>query len=140
MSEFLVLLAIHIFFGSLGIACAAGAILTVKGSTLHRFFGRWFFYAMCGIFFTAIPISLLTANRFLFLIAIFSFYFAYTGFRYAKRHTAKIPWYDWAITLVTLLCSLLMIGWGFFQFNFQQVDTLVLLVFGGIGLIFTIND
>ena len=47
------------------------------------------------IFFTAIPMSIVSGNVFLFLIAIFSFYLAYAGMRFARNRTGIANIFDW---------------------------------------------
>lgn len=81
---FIFLLSIHVTCGFTSLFSAFGAILSSKGQSKHRFFGKFFFYGMTGIFITAIPIALIKNNLFLFLIAVFSYYLAFTGWRYAK--------------------------------------------------------
>ena len=45
---------------------------------------------MAVIFLTAIPMSIASSNVFLFLIAIFSFYLAYAGMRFAIKETEQV--------------------------------------------------
>ena len=73
------LLALHICAGSLALASAGAALAAKKGSRFHRWAGRAFFYAMTVIFLTAVLMAVLTSNTFLFLVALFSFYLAFSG-------------------------------------------------------------
>jgi hypothetical protein len=50
---------------------------------------------MVGIFLTAIPMSIINSNTFLFLIAIFSFYLAFAGMRFAKNRKGIATTIDW---------------------------------------------
>ena len=78
-----VLLLLHILCGSLSLISSALSISNKKGSSTHRFFGKFYFWGMVGVFLTAIPLAILKLNVFLLLIAIFSFYLAFAGMRFA---------------------------------------------------------
>ena len=127
-------------FASLFLALCA--MLTSKGQAKHRKFGKLFFYSMTGIFVTAIPLSLIKNNLFLFLIALFSYYLAFTGWRYAKNKEGKPAKFYFIINGVMLTVSLLMIGMGIYQFNIDNSTTITitLLVFGFIGCIISCLD
>ena len=82
-----ILLSIHILAGSVALLSAASALSTEKGKKFHVLIGKAYFWSMVIIFLTAIPMSIITSNVFLFLIAIFSFYLAFSGMRFAKNRT-----------------------------------------------------
>ena len=82
-----ILLSIHILAGSVALVSAALALSTEKGKKFHVLIGKAYFWSMVIIFLTAIPMSIITGNVFLFLIAIFSFYLAFSGMRFAKNRT-----------------------------------------------------
>jgi len=82
-----ILLSIHILAGSVALLSAAMALSTEKGKKFHVLIGKAYFWSMVIIFLTAIPMSIITGNVFLFLIAIFSFYLAFSGMRFAKNRT-----------------------------------------------------
>ena len=108
------LLAVHIFFGTIALFASVTALSSAKGKKLHRHAGRYFFWAMTGIFVTAIPMSLIIASEFLLCIAIFSYYLAYTGQRYVLRGELLATGLDYAVSYLMLLLSILMIsaaGW-----------------------------
>ena len=79
------LLVIHIFAGVIALLSAALALSTEKGKKFHVLSGKSYFWAMVLIFLTAIPMSILNSNVFLFLVAIFSFYLAFSGMRFARN-------------------------------------------------------
>ncbi len=79
------LLIIHIFSGAIALFSAALALSTEKGKKFHVLNGKSYFWAMVLIFLTAIPMSILNGNVFLFLIAIFSFYLAFSWMRFARN-------------------------------------------------------
>ncbi|MGY8891820.1 MAG: hypothetical protein ACKVKL_15295, partial [Pseudomonadales bacterium] len=80
-----ILLTIHIFAGTIALLCAVLAVVSKKGKKLHVLSGRTYFGCMSAIFLTAIPMSIITSNIFLFLIAFFSFYLAFSGIRFARN-------------------------------------------------------
>ena len=80
-----ILLSIHVLAGTIALLCAALAVSSEKGKKFHVLSGRTYFWCMVGIFLTAIPMSIINSNTFLFLIAIFSFYLAFAGMRFAKN-------------------------------------------------------
>ena len=79
------LLVIHIFAGVIALLSAALALSTEKGKKFHVLSGKSYFWAMVLIFLTAIRMSILNSNVFLFLVAIFSFYLAFSGMRFARN-------------------------------------------------------
>ena len=135
-----ILLSIHILAGSVALLSAASALLTEKGKKFHVLIGKAYFWSMVIIFLTAIPMSIITGNVFLFLIAIFSFYLAFSGMRFAKNRTG-VP------TLVDLIAVnfMLLSGIGmwilaiiFFIDNDSQFITLI--VFGFLALFLGYGD
>ena len=82
-----ILFSIHILAGLVGLVSAALALSTEKGKKFHVLIGKAYFWSMVIIFLTALPMSIITGNVFLFLIAIFSFYLAFSGMRFAKNRT-----------------------------------------------------
>ncbi|BCA96714.1 hypothetical protein TUM19329_30750 [Legionella antarctica] len=121
-------------------AYSIAAIATQKGSRQHKRYGRYFFYAMTGIFITAIPMAIMKSNTFLFLIAIFSYYLAYTGWRYARHRENTIPKSDWFVCLMMLAASTIMMVMGVREFNLENTQSIVLIIFGLLGAIFSFND
>jgi hypothetical protein len=82
-----ILLPIHIASGSIALFSAVLAISTEKGKKFHVLSGKSYFWGMVLIFLTAIPMSIINSNVFLFLIAIFSFYLAFSGMRFARNRS-----------------------------------------------------
>ena len=111
------LLCIHITCGFAALLSAFGAIASRKGQLKHRLFGRCFFYSMTGVFITAIPLSLIKENLFLFLIAIFSYYLAFSGWRYAKNRSGIPGKIDFIMTWLMFGASCFMMGLGIYKFN-----------------------
>ena len=59
---------------------------------------------MLAVFLTAVPLALLKNNIFLFLIALFSFYLVFSGFRFARNKSGMPQVQDW-IAAATILLS-----------------------------------
>ena len=103
------LLIIHISAGAIALLCAALAVSTAKGQKLHVLSGRTYFWCMVIIFLTAIPMSIINSNIFLFLIAIFSFYLAFAGMRFAKNRKGIATAMDWIAVSVMILSGFIRI-------------------------------
>ena len=134
------LLIIHILSGSIALFSAALALSIEKGKKFHIYSGKSYFWAMVIIFLTAIPMSIITSNVSLFLIAIFSFYLAFSGMRFA-RNRKGVP------TLIDLIAVNLMFLSGagmwilaiiYFMNNNSQFITLI--VFGFLALFLDYGD
>ena len=83
------LLTLHILFGSLALIASVLAISNKKGKQAHRLFGKIYFWGMVGVFITAVPLAIFKLNVFLLLIAIFSFYLAFAGMRFAVNKKGR---------------------------------------------------
>ena len=129
-----ILLPIHILAGTIALVSALLAVLSEKGKRLHVISGRVYFYGMAAIFFTAIPMSIISRNIFLFLIAIFSFYLAFAGMRFARNKAGIAATLDWVAVSSVILSGLGM--WILAGIYFLDSDTqyIVLLVFGFLAI------
>lgn len=132
------LLGIHIIGGSIALLSAAAAVVTKKGGKQHRRFGKWYTAGMLCIFLTAVPLALLTNNVFLFLIALFSFYLVFSGFRFARNKSGVPHVQDWIAVTTILLSGVGMAALSFMllrQGNSQWVTLIVFsLIAGGLGI------
>jgi uncharacterized membrane protein YfcA len=81
-------LGLHIVMGYIALVVAPGAMLTQKGGVWHRRWGKIYFWAMAGVALTAVLLSLIRPNVFLLLLAVFSLYQAFSGYRVLSR---KLP-------------------------------------------------
>ena len=85
----LILLVIHITAGSIALLTAFVALVTAKGGVIHVRAGRVYAIGMTVIFLTAVPLAALGANVFLLLIAFFSFYLVFAGWRFARNRSRR---------------------------------------------------
>ena len=100
---------IHISAGTLALVLAPLAMLTVKGGRAHRRWGQIYFWSMAVVAATAAVLALWRPQIFLALLAVFSFYLAFTGNRslWRKRpaHGERATAADWAAATGTFVTS-----------------------------------
>jgi uncharacterized membrane protein len=129
-----ILLPIHILAGTIALLCAAMAVSSEKGKKLHVLSGRTYFWCMVAIFLTAIPMSIITSNIFLFLIAIFSFYLAFAGMRFARNRKGVTTTLDWIIVSLMILSGVGMWILAVIHFTNNNSQFIPLLVFGFVAI------
>ncbi len=129
-----ILLPIHILAGTIALLCAALAVISEKGKKLHVLSGRTYFWCMVAIFLTAIPMSIITSNIFLFLIAIFSFYLAFAGMRFARNRKGVATTLDWIIVSLMILSGVGMWILAAIYFTNNNSQYIPLLVFGFLAI------
>ena len=95
---------------------------------------------MLGIFITAIPMSIINENIFLFFVAIFSFYLAFSGMRFARNRTGIATSLDWiAVGLMVFSgVGMWMLAVNYFVNDNSQY--IVLLVFGFLAIALGYNN
>ena len=102
------LLVVHIAAGAVALAAAVAALATAKGGRMHRLTGRVYTLAMATVFVTAIPLALIVSNLFLLIIAAFSFYLVFAGWRFARNRSGTAHWVDWTAVSILGLTALAM--------------------------------
>lgn len=132
---------IHIAAGFLALGAGAVALGTKKGGRNHRLAGRAFVIGMAVVAATAIalyPMGPTEIRLFLVMVAIFSFYFAFTGYRVLsrKRPVDGAGSVDWLATALVLLASAWMLGTGALWALDGRSFAPILVVFGAIGVAF----
>ena len=140
------LLYIHIVAGFVSLGTAYLLLFLKKGDERHKKFGMYYVYGMSTIFVTAIPLSMMgLVQPFLFAVAIFSFYFAFAGYRQAKVRTGARESVDKALTLLMFIAGVMLLLFatdvlemGFFG-QFEGLRT-VALIFGVACLVITAYD
>jgi uncharacterized membrane protein len=142
-----VLLALHVLCGAVAFVCAPVALSTAKGGKTHRRWGKIYFWAMAGVAVTALILSLALPIFFLAMVAVFSFYSAFAGYRILSlkdMYTGARPkLVDWLAAVVTILSSFLLFLMGFLKPELMRVGviqvaghkvSIVSVVFGIIGM------
>ena len=141
VSVFRTVLAIHILFGGVALFVAPGAMLTRTGGLWHRRWGKVYFWSMAVVALTAVMLSLLRPGLFLLLVAVFSFYLTFTGYRVLYRKTPRhhANAWDWVGTILMLLGGVALVGYGVYSLQTSGFG-MVAVIFGITGLILAISD
>ncbi|MEY2900320.1 MAG: hypothetical protein RL247_486 [Actinomycetota bacterium] len=132
-------LLVHVFSGAIALGTAFIAVGVAKGATLHRKVGTVFFWAMLSVGVTAIPVTFVRPNPFLFFVALFSFYMAFAGYRRGRKRHVDTP-LDVTAAWLMVAFGVVMIGYGFFMVFAAEPLGWALASFGGLGLSFGIED
>ncbi|SDG26583.1 DUF2306 domain-containing protein [Halorientalis regularis] len=140
-----VTLGAHIAAGFLALFAGLGAILTEKGGRRHRRFGRIYVGSMAFVAGSALLLFALAPTpdrQFLALIAVFSFYFVFSGYRVlSRKRPADGPAaLDWAAAGLLCLAGLGLLAMGALGLRDGSSFGTVLVVFGGISAVFGVRD
>ncbi|HUF92919.1 MAG TPA: hypothetical protein VMR23_11115 [Candidatus Limnocylindria bacterium] len=107
---------VHIAAGMTALFVAPVAMVTAKGGPAHRRWGTVYFWMMAVVAVTAVPLGLWRPNYFLMLVAVFSFYFAFRGYRVLlRKHPERgegARALDWSASAATFLASAALIVLG----------------------------
>ena len=134
------LLPIHILAGTIALLAAAFAICSEKGKKIHITAGRTYYWGMVCIFLTALPMSIITSNVFLFLIAFFSFYLAFAGRRFAQNRKGIASIVDWIAVGLMIAAGLGMWVLAVFYSIENNSQYITLTVFGFIAIALGYTD
>ena len=134
-----VLLVIHVLSGVIALVAALVAASNKKGATNHRRVGMVFFWAMLGVAVTAIPVTFVRPNPFLFFIALFSFYMAFAGYRRGRKRHSDGP-VDVVGAWLMIVFAVAMVTYGVFMIATGDPLGWALASFGGLGATFGIED
>lgn len=139
-----IMLMIHIAGGALALLTGLGAMLTKKGSPIHKKFGKVYFWSMTAVFVGALATALGHHKDFLLMVAFFSYYMTVRGYRmlYLKDlFSGQRPnWIDWTITTISGIFILFLFGWGIFVAVQGNGMGIAGIVFGSIGGSFLLGD
>ena len=135
-----VLLALHVVAGNVALLSAAGAVIVQKGGRAHAWIGRAFAIGMTVIFLTAVPMTMLKPNLFLFLVALFNFYLVSTGWLRATNRNGSPTRLEWTIAVGTVLAAVGMAGRSVMMLAAGHSMGVVLLVFALIGGALSLRD
>jgi uncharacterized membrane protein len=140
---FKVFLILHIIGGSTGLIAGMFNILRQKGDKNHKLIGKIFFVSMMIAGTSSLVLAYLNLNFFLFMVGVFTLYMVGSGQRYLKhkqlsKHISKRL--DWAITILMLVAAILFVATGISAIIKSNLFGLVILTFGGLGLLFVRQD
>ena len=136
----LILLIVHIAAGSVALVAALVALVTAKGGLIHVRVGRGYAIAMTLIFLTAVPLAILGANVFLLLIAFFSFYLVFAGWRFARNRSRRPQPVDWTAVAILGVTGLGMWGYAIVAGLAGSGQWVTLLIFGAIAVVMSVVD
>ena len=135
-------LGIHIAAGFIALFMAPAAMLTQKGGKAHRRWGKIYFWAMSVVALSAsVLVFVFGSTFFLFLVAIFSFYLALTGYRVLFRKKPqqgdRPTILDWTACIVAMAGGVALLAWGLRLKISGNTSgfALVSVVFGGLSLL-----
>jgi len=135
---FKVFLTIHIAAGMGSFLIAPIALATAKGGKQHKRWGKVYLWCMGVVAATALPMALFRPVLFLALVAVFSFYAAFAGFRVLRlkelARGGSATLLDWVAGIVTFCSSGLLVWLSWFRPATIQVIPAVGVVFGLIGM------
>ena len=135
------LLYLHILAGFISLGIAYVLLFIKKGNKRHKKLGMIYVYGMTTIFVTAIPLSLLGEfNPFLFVIAIFSFYLAFSGYRQGRDRNGAREQIDKALGIFITATSILFYSMDVSLYLIEDTMWITSVIFGSIALVFSIND
>lgn len=136
---------IHIVAGFLALFAGGGALATKKGGYRHRRLGRVFVYAMAVVAVTALAllaIEVTPSHIFLGFVAIFSYYFAFSGYRVlSQKRPADDPAHlDWLALALLLGSGVGLVALGGTWWLDGNGFALVVVIFGAIALATGVGD
>jgi len=136
---------LHIAAGTMAVLAGLGALFTNKGGWRHRQAGKTFLASMGIVVATVFVLLAIDPTSFrivLALVAIFSGYLAFSGYRALsrKRPSDDAHAVDWGGAASVVLACLGLGVWGLGWFLDGKSFGIVMVVFGGIGLAFATLD
>jgi uncharacterized membrane protein len=133
-----VLLGFHIAAGFGAFLLAPVALVTAKGGKQHKRWGMVYVWCMGVVAATALPMAFWFPVLFLALVAVFSFYAAFSGYRVLKlkelARGGRAEAIDWIAGIVTFCSSALLAWLSWFRPQVLHVIPAVGVVFGALGM------
>jgi hypothetical protein len=131
-------LAIHIAGGAMSFLLAPVALVTAKGGKQHKRWGKVYLWSMGTVAATAVPLAFFFPVRFLARVSVFSFYFAFSGYRVLRlkelARGGSAEAIDWIAAAVTFSTSVLLAWLSWFRPALIEVIPIVGVIFGIIGI------
>lgn len=136
---------LHIAAGAVALLAGVGALVTAKGGWRHRQAGKVFLVSMGIVVATVFVLVAIDPTEFrliLTLVAVFSGYLAFSGYRaLSRKEPSDDPRrIDWLAAGTVILASFVLSGWGLNWLLVGNSFGIVMLVFGGIGVAFGMVD
>ena len=138
------MLWLHIAGGTSALITGMGAMLTKKGSPIHRNFGKIYFGSMTMVFVGALAVAIGHQKDFLLMVAFFSYYMTVRGYRILSLKKLnvgqKATWIDWSIMIIAGAFIFFLLAWGLYVLTQGVSMGIVGIVFGLIGGSFLVQD
>jgi uncharacterized membrane protein len=136
---------VHIACGFAAFFIAPVVLATVKGGKQHRRWGKFYFWSMAAVASTALTLSFYRPILFLALVAVFSFYMAFSGYRvlYHKHPELgeKATAIDWVGAGLMFITGVVLIVLGAVQpTRVWATLSTVAIAFGITAVFFGIRD
>lgn len=135
----LTLIKIAYGLGGVALASGAGAAISKKGRSLHRTFGKVFFFAMTPTVLIVLYLSFVNNWQMLGLISSATLYMGFSGVRATKmkrpdkksHHKPKL--FDWILAAIFVLIYLyFFVNSILNQYYLAEVTMLVAVIFGSV--------
>ncbi len=131
-------LTIHIAAGASSFLFAPLALATAKGGKQHKRWGMVYLWSMGVVAATALPLAFFFPVRFLALVAMFSFYYAFAGYRVLRlkelARGGNAEPIDWLAGVITFAASAVLAWLSWFRPASIEVLPIVGVIFGFIGM------
>jgi hypothetical protein len=132
------LLAFHVIAGFGSFLLAPVALITAKGGKQHKRWGMVYLWCMGLVAATALPMALFRPVLFLALVAILSFYLAFTGYRVLKLRALaggrRAQPVDWIVTGACFSSCAALLLLALFRPALVQHMGIVAILFGALGI------
>jgi uncharacterized membrane protein len=140
---FTVFLVIHIAGGITGLLAGTVNLISKKGGQRHRRIGKLFAIGMISAGMSALVLSVIHPNTFLFAVGVFTVYMVATGLRYMRHRISsqrKPAILDRLLTLFMLVSALFLIVYGIRLLLHSELFGMVYLTFGVFGGVYVRED
>ncbi len=139
---FTFLLILHIAGGSIGLFTGTMVLSLTKGKKLHKALGKLFVFGMMTAGASSLILASMHPNPFLFMIGVFTLYMTGTGVRFIKSKLSNPTpiLFDRILQVGMGISGVILIGWGTKLLFSGNMFGLVLISFGGIGMIMLVYD
>ncbi len=138
---------IHVICGFISLLSGTLAMSVKKGKKTHNLSGRFFYWAMLGVFITTVIFFLIYPDKiryqFFLCIGIVSFYPNWSGKRVlSMKKGLKITWLDKLAAIIIGISGLVMLGYGIMLIkgNGFGVFQMLFLIFGILSLFNAYGD
>lgn len=141
---FRILIILHIAGGSVGLVFGLVNIVAKKGDSQHKLVGKLFSYGMMTAGLTALMMSIIHPNPFLFMVGVFTIYMVATGNRYLKMRkkgkSAAFQLIDKLYALLMLICGAGFVVYGLLLLLNTKMFGVVFVMLGFFSLMFVRRD